>query len=994
MATAANRGAGSKWTRDPQLGDLVLAKIKCYPPCPAKVSRPEDWNQVPSARKFFVLFFGTNEIAFVALQDLEPFTEEVKNDLVNQAREKRLPKRYAKYLEEALVEICKAYDELPSSSETAKSSKTGNGLLPDRTLGLIEKPAEHLIKPPDDDGTQMLEQTEGGCFMGNLNYLGHISGTEGNVKDCGNDRKDPFPTTSKRKMPVGKDSDHPKEKKHVASKSATNLHLEQEHSPTAPCSDRETKDQKVGKESHPTEDLVLDPTVQIVLEVPKKYTTEKQLKAADRKEKKHVDATGISTRTALEALPVTVPNNSAEKESRGFEKLKMMMKPSVTDKTERKGANGSKWTRDPQLGDLVLAKVKGYPPCPAKVCRPEDWNLVPAPRKFLVLFFVTKELAYVALQDLEPFTEEVKNNLVNQAREKRLPERHVKYLEEALVEICKACDELPSSSETAKSSKTRNGTEGDVRDCRNDRKDPSPTTSKRKMPVGKDSNHPMKKKHVASKSATNLHLEQEHSPIAPCSDREPKDQKVGKESHPTEDLVLDPTVQIVRALEVPKKCTTEKQLKAADRKEKKHVDVTSISTRTAPEAVPVTVPNNSAEKESRGFEKLKMMMKPSVTDKTERRGANGSKWTRDPQLGDLVLAKVKGYPPCPAKVCRPEDWNLVPAPRKFLVLFFVTKKLAFVALQDLEPFTEEVKNDLVNQAREKHFPKRYAKCLGEALVEICKAYDELPNSCETAKSSETGTGLLPGQNLGLVEKPVEHLIKPSADGGTQKLEQMEGPVEICVSRHLILGDVVEQLGGSSVVYQTGNTEAGYVSKAEPTIPVGCCLELKSTQGAEGCAAEHASAAGEDAAGELIHDLRVRSGGRIKDANWRQSNRARQRLRKVRLSVGKLASRNLKLGSSLDNLMVENCVLRSSLRVSTKKNAELAAAVELLDTKNRELTEKIEVLEHGCDKALDDLNGAALALCSLGDCMQQGAVEETGGMATGGDSKQPSTDDSL
>jgi hypothetical protein len=99
---------------------------------------------------------------------------------------------------------------------------------------------------------------------------------------------------------------------------------------------------------------------------------------------------------------------------------------------------------------------------------------------------------------------------------------------------------------------------------------------------------------------------------------------------------------------------------------------------------------------------------------------------------------------------------------------------AFVALQDLEPFTEEVKNDLVNQAREKHFPKRYAKCLGEALVEICKAYDELPNSCETAKSSETGTGLLPGQNLGLVEKPVEHLIKPSADGGTQKLEQMEG----------------------------------------------------------------------------------------------------------------------------------------------------------------------------------------------------------------------------
>jgi hypothetical protein len=312
------------------------------------------------------------------LQDLEPFTEEVKNNLVNQAREKRLPERHVKYLEEALVEICKACDELPSSSETAKSSKTRNGLLPDRTLGLIEKPAEHLIKPPDDD-------VKGGCFMGNLIYLGHISGTEGDVRDCRNDRKDPSPTTSKRKMPVGKDSNHPMKKKHVASKSATNLHLEQEHSPTAPCSDREPKDQKVGKESHPTEDLVLDPTVQIVraLEVPKKCTTEKQLKAADREEKKHVDVTSISTRTAHEAVPVTVPNNSAEKESRGFEKLKMMMKPSVTDKTERRGANGSKWTRDPQLGDLVLAKVKGYPPCPAKVlptllpesCVLQPWGL-------------------------------------------------------------------------------------------------------------------------------------------------------------------------------------------------------------------------------------------------------------------------------------------------------------------------------------------------------------------------------------------------------------------------------------------------------------------------------------------------------------------------------------------------------------------------------------------------------------------------------------------
>uniref|UniRef100_A0A453S9L4 PWWP domain-containing protein n=1 Tax=Aegilops tauschii subsp. strangulata TaxID=200361 RepID=A0A453S9L4_AEGTS len=116
--------------------------------------RPEDWNQEPAPRKFFVLFFGTREIAFVALHDLLPFTEEVKSDLVNQAREKRFPKRHAKGLEEALVEVQKAYDELPKSSETS------NGLFPNRTPDPIEKPTEPLVKPPTDGWTPKLEQID------------------------------------------------------------------------------------------------------------------------------------------------------------------------------------------------------------------------------------------------------------------------------------------------------------------------------------------------------------------------------------------------------------------------------------------------------------------------------------------------------------------------------------------------------------------------------------------------------------------------------------------------------------------------------------------------------------------------------------------------------------------------------------------------------------------------------------------------------------------
>ncbi|XP_044958188.1 protein HUA2-LIKE 1-like isoform X1 [Hordeum vulgare subsp. vulgare] len=145
---------GPKWTREPQLGDLVLAKVKGYPFWPAKVSRPEDWNQEPAPRKFFVVFLGTKEIAFVGLQDLLPFTEKVKQDLVNKAREKRFPERHVKGLEVTLVEVLKAYDELPKSSETA------NGLLPDPTPDQIAKPTEPLAKRHADSGTPKLEQID------------------------------------------------------------------------------------------------------------------------------------------------------------------------------------------------------------------------------------------------------------------------------------------------------------------------------------------------------------------------------------------------------------------------------------------------------------------------------------------------------------------------------------------------------------------------------------------------------------------------------------------------------------------------------------------------------------------------------------------------------------------------------------------------------------------------------------------------------------------
>ncbi|KAJ1440426.1 PWWP domain [Sesbania bispinosa] len=58
----------------------------------------------------------------------------------------------------------------------------------------------------------------------------------------------------------------------------------------------------------------------------------------------------------------------------------------------RRGAHKAKANEHLSLGDLVLAKVKGFPAWPAKISRPEDWAKPPDPKKHFVQFFGTKEI--------------------------------------------------------------------------------------------------------------------------------------------------------------------------------------------------------------------------------------------------------------------------------------------------------------------------------------------------------------------------------------------------------------------------------------------------------------------------------------------------------------------------------------------------------------------------------------------------------------------------
>ncbi|XP_077220101.1 ENHANCER OF AG-4 protein 2-like isoform X2 [Tasmannia lanceolata] len=129
MAPGRKKGANCGKSKKPlSLGDLVLAKVKGFPAWPAKIGRPEDWDRSPDPRKYFVEFFGTSEIAFVAPADIQAFTKEAKNKLSARCQVKTV-----NYFSHAVKEICEAFEELQQEN----SGDSGEDI--DRTaLGCVE----------------------------------------------------------------------------------------------------------------------------------------------------------------------------------------------------------------------------------------------------------------------------------------------------------------------------------------------------------------------------------------------------------------------------------------------------------------------------------------------------------------------------------------------------------------------------------------------------------------------------------------------------------------------------------------------------------------------------------------------------------------------------------------------------------------------------------------------------------------------------------------
>ncbi|KAL8148942.1 protein HUA2-LIKE 2-like isoform X2 [Apium graveolens] len=101
------------------------------------------------------------------------------------------------------------------------------------------------------------------------------------------------------------------------------------------------------------------------------------------------------------------------------------------------------------------------------------------------------------------------------------------------------------------------------------------------------------------------------------------------------------------------------------------------------------------------------------------------------KVGDLVLAKVKGFPAWPATVSEPEKWGFQVDMKKVFVCFFGTEQVAFCNPADVEAFTEEKKENLLG--------KRHGKGADfvRAVREIIDSFEKLKNEDQNTNALST-----------------------------------------------------------------------------------------------------------------------------------------------------------------------------------------------------------------------------------------------------------------
>ncbi|XP_011079974.1 protein HUA2-LIKE 3 [Sesamum indicum] len=122
------------------------------------------------------------------------------------------------------------------------------------------------------------------------------------------------------------------------------------------------------------------------------------------------------------------------------------------------------------------------------------------------------------------------------------------------------------------------------------------------------------------------------------------------------------------------------------------------------------------------------------------------------KVGDLVLAKVKGFPAWPATVSEPEKWGYPADWKKVVVYFFGTEQIAFCNPADVEEFTEEKKVSLLG--------KRHGKGADfvRAVKEIIDCFEKLKEQDQVSRVNGTEE-----TNITNINNSEESLIKAVKD---------------------------------------------------------------------------------------------------------------------------------------------------------------------------------------------------------------------------------------
>ncbi|KAL1197879.1 Protein HUA2-LIKE 3 [Cardamine amara subsp. amara] len=171
-------------------------------------------------------------------------------------------------------------------------------------------------------------------------------------------------------------------------------------------------------------------------------------------------------------------------------------------------------------------------------------------------------------------------------------------------------------------------------------------------------------------------------------------------------------------------------------------------------------------------------------------GGKAAAARREWKVGDLVLAKVKGFPAWPAAVSEPEKWGYSADSKKVLVHFFGTQQIAFCNPADVESFTEEKKQSLLT--------KRHAKGSDfvRAIKEITESYEKMkqqdqasdPKSVEDTTAGSSGNTLqLPQACENLIDTRLDTQMKSSSshdiDESTLLSEDASAAEQMLALRH-------------------------------------------------------------------------------------------------------------------------------------------------------------------------------------------------------------------